>query len=112
MCLPIHSLVVAHTNDFVQPDEIVATAASISILLGVGLVFGPISVSLFMNIFGGDGFFIHLFFFHLLLGLFGIYRLAQRTKPDDLKSQYVPLPRNITASGMELNPKTNIKKDE
>ena len=71
-----------------------------------------ISASLFMNIIGADGFFVFLFFTHLILGLFGIYRMSKRAKPENLESQYVPLPRNISAVGMELNPNANIKKDE
>ena len=108
----MYSLVVAHINDFIQPDEIVGVSATVQFIVGVGAIIGPISASLFMNIFGADGFFVFLFFTHLILGLFGIYRMSKRTKSDDLESQYVPLPRNISAIGMELNPKTNIKKDE
>ena len=112
MCLPMYSLVVAHINDFIQPDEIVGVSATVQSIVGIGAIIGPISASLFMNIIGPDGFFVFLFFTHLILGLFGIYRMSKRAKPDDLESQYVPLPRNISAIGMELNPKTNIKKDE
>ena len=112
MCLPMYSLVVAHINDFIQPDEIVGVSATVQSIVGIGAIIGPISAALFMNIIGADGFFVFLFFTHLILGLFGIYRMSKRAKPDDLESQYVPLPRNISAIGMELNPKTNIKKDE
>jgi len=111
MSLPIYSLVVAHTNDFLQPDEIIETSAAISILVGVGLVLGPLSVSLFMSVFGTDGFFIHLFAVHLILAFYGIYRLAKRVKPSDIESQYTPLPRNITPAGMELNPKVESTED-
>tara|TARA_Y100000590_G_C15384456_1_gene887655 strand:- start:359 stop:694 length:336 start_codon:yes stop_codon:yes gene_type:complete len=109
MCLPMYSLVVAHTNDFLQPEEIVAASASISILVSIGLIMGPISVSLFMNLFGADGFFVHLFIVHLFLGLFGLYRMSQRTKSEDLESQYTALPRNITPAGMQMNPKTEYE---
>ena len=112
MCLPMYSLAVAHINDFIQPDEIVGVSATVQFIVGIGAIIGPISASLFMNIIGADGFFVFLFFTHLILGLFGIYRMSKRAKPDDLESQYVPLPGNISPIGMELNPKTNIKKDE
>ena len=112
MCLPMYSLAVAHINDFIQPDEIVGVSATVQSIVGIGAIIGPISASLFMNIIGADGFFVFLFFTHLILGLFGIYRMSKRAKPDNLESQYVPLPGNISPIGMELNPKTNIKKDE
>jgi len=112
MCLPMYSLVVAHTNDFLQPDEIVSASSSINKLLGVGSIIGPIAVSSTMVVFGSSGFFAYLFVIHGSLGLFGIYRMAKRTKPSDLESQYVPLPRNITPAGMELTPVTEPIEDE
>tara|TARA_Y100001970_G_C14177407_1_gene827791 strand:+ start:322 stop:1560 length:1239 start_codon:yes stop_codon:yes gene_type:complete len=107
MSLPMYSLAIAHINDFLKADEIVAATASFGILVGIGSIFGPIISSTFMKIFGPDGFFIYLFFIHLGLGLFGFYRMAKRSKPQDIESQYVPLPRNISAAGMELNPKVD-----
>ena len=107
MSLPMVSLAVAHINDYLQPDEIVAASSSFNILVGLGAIFGPIAVSLFMNFVGTDGFFIYLFIINIFLGLFGIYRMSQRTKPSDIESKYTPLPRNITAEGMKLNPKIN-----
>ena len=107
MSLPMYSLAVAHTNDFLQPDEIVAASSSMAILVGIGAIIGPIAASLFMKSIGPDGFFAYLFIVHLLLGLFGLYRMGKRAKPTDIESQYVPLPRNISAAGMELNPKVD-----
>ena len=104
MSLPMYSLTIAHTNDFLQQDEIIGASSTIAILVGLGAICGPIIASFFMNLIGPDGFFIYLFIVHGLLGLFGLYRLAKRTKPTDLESQYTPLPRNISAAGMELTP--------
>ena len=58
MSLPMHSLAVAHTNDYVQTDEIVAASSSFAILVGIGSVMGPILVSGFMSLIGANGFFI------------------------------------------------------
>ena len=107
VCLPMYSLAVAHVNDFLKPDEIVAASSSFAILVGIGAVMGPILVSSFMSLIGANGFFIYLLIGHAMLGLFGLYRMAKRAKPVDLESQYTPLPRNITAAGMELNPVTD-----
>jgi MFS family permease len=104
MSLPMYSLTIAHTNDYLQQDEIIGASSAIAILVGIGSIFGPIIASFFMNIIGPDGFFIYLFIVHGLLGLFGLYRMAKRTKPLDLESQYIPLPRNISAAGMKLSP--------
>ena len=104
MCLPLYSLTIAHTNDFLEQNQIIGASSTIAILVGLGAVFGPIIASLFMSTLGSDGFFVYLFIIHGLLGLFGLYRMAKRAKPTDLESQYIPLPRNISAAGMELTP--------
>ena len=107
MCLPMYSLAVAHINDFLKPDEIVAASSSFAILVGIGAILGPILASGFMSLIGANGYFIYLLIVHGALGLFGLYRMAKRTKPEDLESQYTPLPRNISPAGMELNPVTD-----
>ena len=104
MSLPMYSLAIAHTNDFLQQEEIVGAVSAISILVALGSICGPIIVSFFMDFAGPDGFFIYLFLVHGFLGFFGLYRMAKRSKPADLESQYVPLPRNISAAGIELSP--------
>ncbi len=108
MSLPMYSLAIAHINDFLQPNEIVSASATFGILVGIGAIMGPIMASVFMKFSGPDGFFAYLFIVHLGLGLFGIYRMGKRIKPSDIESQYVPLPRNISTAGMELNPKVEV----
>ena len=102
-------LTISLSNDYLHPYVIVAASSSIAVLVGFGAIFGPIIASYFMTIFGPSGFFVFLFLVHLSIGLFGIYRMAIRIKPSDIKSQYVPLPRTITPTGMELNPKAEIE---
>ena len=111
MSLPTYSLAIAHTNDFIKPDEIVAVSAALAVLVGCGSVLGPLFASYFMSIFGPNGLFVFLFLTHLSLGLYGIYRMAIRSKPKNMESQYTPLPRTITPVGMELNPKAEIEDD-
>jgi len=67
---------------------------------------GPLICSLLMNKFGTNGFFVHLLFFHLVIGFFGLYRITKRTYEENPESTFTPLPRNITALGIELDPTT------
>ena len=59
-----------------------------------------------MEIVGANGFFIFLFFFHLIIGFFGIYRMKIRPTVDNPDSQFVAMPQTITPAGIELNPTT------
>ena len=59
-----------------------------------------------MDIVGPNGFFIFLFFFHTVIGVFGIYRMKIRPSEENPDSQFVAVPTTITPVGMELNPTT------
>ncbi|MDC6447538.1 MFS transporter [Alphaproteobacteria bacterium] len=110
--LPMYSLAIAHTNDFLKQNEIVAASSAFVRLIGIGSVLGPLIVSGIMSITGPNGFHIYLVIVHALLGVFGLYRMTKRAVPADSESQYVPLPRNITPAGMELNPITEPIEEE
>ena len=59
-----------------------------------------------MDMVGSNGFFLFLFFFHSVIGLFGIYRMKIRKTVDNPDSQFVAMPATITPAGIELNPTT------
>ena len=56
--------------------------------------------------YGSNGFFVFLGAFHLIIGLFGMYRITKRSYEDNPESTFTPLPRNITPLGIELDPTT------
>ena len=72
--LPMFSLILAHTNDFIPKEKFVAAGASLQFTFGMGAMGGPFLCSIFMGIVGPNGFFIFLLFFHSLIGFYGIYR--------------------------------------
>ena len=47
------------------------------------------------------------FFFHALIGVFGIYRMKIRQTVENPDSQFVAMPSTITPAGIELNPTTD-----
>ena len=104
--LPMFSLILAHTNDYITKDKFVAAGAGLQFTFGLGAISGPFLCSLFMDLVGSNGFFIFLFFFHSLIGVFGIYRMKIRQTIDNPDSQFVAMPQTITPAGIELNPTT------
>ena len=58
--LPMYSIAVAHINDFLQPNEIVAASSTFTLLVAIGAISGPILVSNLMTFIGSNGFFIYL----------------------------------------------------
>ena len=106
VALPLFTLNLTYVNDFVEKGKFVAAGAGLQIIFGLGAMGGPILCSLFMYQFGSNGFFIFLIIFHLIIGLFGTYRITKRSYEYNPESVFTPLPRNITPLGIELDPTT------
>ena len=105
------SLILAHTNDYISKDKFVAAGAGLQFAFGLGAMSGPFLCSIFMDLIGPNGFFIFLFFFHSVIGVFGIYRMKVRKTVDNPDSQFVAMPQTITPAGIELNHQTEPLKD-
>jgi len=106
MAVPMFTLNLAYVNDYIPKEKFVAAGGGMQLIFGMGAMSGPFICSLLMNKFGTNGFFIHLLFFHLIVGVFGLYRITKRTYEDNPESTFTPLPRNITPLGIELDPTT------
>ena len=104
--LPMFSLILAHTNDYIPKEKFVAAGAGLQFTFGLGAMSGPFLCSIFMNIVGSNGFFVFLLFFHAIIGVFGLYRMRVRETVDNPDSQFVAMPSTITPAGIELNPTT------
>ena len=106
MALPLFTLNLAYVNDYVPKEKFVAAGGGLQIIFGLGAMGGPLICSAIMYRYGANGFFVHLLIFHIIIGLFGMYRITKRSYKDNPESTYTPLPRNITPLGIELDPTT------
>ena len=106
LCLPLFSLNLAHTNDFVPKEKFVAAGGGLQLIFGIGAISGPIVCSLFMDWFDINGFFAFLIIVHILIGIFGIYRMNVRKVVENPDSTFTPIPATITPAGLELDPDT------
>jgi len=106
MAIPMFTLNLAYVNDFIPKEKFVAAGGGLQIIFGLGAMGGPMLCSIFMNKYGANGFFIYLMIFHIIIGLFGMYRMTRREIKENPDSTFTPLPRNITPLGIELDPTT------
>ena len=102
--LPMFTLNLAYVNDFIEKERFVAAGAGLQIIFGIGAMGGPFLASVFMNLYGPNGFFIFLGIFQLLIGVFGMYRITKRDYEDNPDSTFTPLPVSITPAGLQLDP--------
>ena len=112
LCLPLFSLNLAHTNDFVPKSKFVAAGGGLQFIFGVGAISGPILCSIFMEWFGLNGLFIFLIIAHAVIGAFGLYRMKVRETVENPDSTFTPVPATITPAGLELDPDAPATLDE
>ncbi len=90
--LPLYSLFIAHTNDYLQPSQIVAASASLVLVAGVGLTLGPSITAALMDGIGPAGYFWSLGLVHGAVGLFALYRMTRRESlPREAQRHYAPV---------------------
>ena len=105
LTVPLYPLAIAHTNDFLEKDEMVAASAGIQLAAGIGLTIGPIIGGLSIDFIGASGFWIYLFLIHALLGVFGLFRMQVREAvPLNEQGSTVLVSSRTTATMMELYP--------
>ena len=57
-----------------------------------------------MEWFGLNGLFIFLIITHVIIGVFGLYRMKVRETVENPDSTFTPVPATITPAGLELDP--------
>lgn len=89
----LYSLSLAHTHDWLEPEETIQANAKILMCYGVGSVVGPFSASLLMERLGPDGLWLFLGGAALALALFIAYRLTRQApvKAPEEQEPYIPL---------------------
>jgi len=103
MSLPMYSLCIAHTNDYLTPKQMVAASGTLMMVGGAGAVLGPVAVSLLMRETGPGGFFTCIAAVHAAIGLFALYRMTRRA-PLPLAEQgaSVPVASTVAAATATL----------
>jgi MFS family permease len=68
LSLPLYSLCIAHTNDHLETEQMVAASGGLMLTGGLGAIAGPLSAAGALAAFGTHGFFICLAVAHLAIG--------------------------------------------
>ncbi len=92
LSLAMYPLCIAHTNDFLEPDQMVAASASLVLVQGIGASFGPLVSGAVMGGVGPVGYFWSLAVVHAAIGVFALYRMSRRASvPVDEQGLYAPM---------------------
>ena len=75
---PLYSLLIAYTNDYLDPEDMAAGSGGLIFLNGVGALFGPVLVGWLMTSFGADSYFLFIGFLFFAIAAYALYRMTQR----------------------------------
>ena len=78
---PLYSLLIAHTNDYLNKEEMPGASAGLIFLNGFGAIFGPLLAGWLMEVIGPKGYFLIIGGFFAGLALYAAYRMTRRTAP-------------------------------
>ena len=98
--LPLYSLVIAHTNDRLRPEQMVAASSALIMLYGVGSSVGPLAIGYMLQRFDASGFFVYLAVIHIAIGCLALVMMAKR-KPVAAEEQahFIPMgPRSTVVA--------------
>jgi len=100
---PLYSLLIAHTNDFLEVDDMAAASGGLLFINGLGAVSGPLVTGYVMDLVGPSGFFLHIGVLTGALVLYAAYRTTQRAaKSSEETLSYTPLSPTATSVAMEF----------
>lgn len=102
LALPMYALAIAHSNDFLEPQAMVAASGGLVLASGIGAVLGPISAAALMDRLGAAGFWWSLAAIHILVGMFALYRMLRRAaRPVADQGEFHPLSARASKVAVE-----------
>ncbi|OHV11972.1 MFS transporter [Kushneria phosphatilytica] len=103
----LYSMSLAHTNDWLEPEETIQANGKLLIWYGIGSIIGPYSASLSMEFFGPGGLWLFLGGASLVLALFVMTRLRGRRswQPEIAQEPWVPTAPVESSHYVDLDPR-------
>jgi MFS family permease len=91
LAVPMYSLSIAYTNDWLDDDRRISAAALLIIVNGAGAITGPLIGGVVMRLSRPEGLFSMLWVTHAVVAVYLLYRMARTRAPESVpKSRFVP----------------------
>jgi MFS family permease len=101
---PLYSLLLAHTNDFLEHEDMAAGSGGLIFINGLGAISGPLITGWMMGVFGPSGFYVFIVVLFAALALYAGYRATQRATiaVDDMGGYVAMSQYSTTPVAMEI----------
>lgn len=102
LSLPLYSLAIAHANDRLRTDQMVAASGTLVFTFGIGSIIGPLSMGFIFDFAGASSYFVYLAVLHGLTSLITLFHVLRRDRVDeDEQVDYQVIPALGTGVAME-----------
>jgi MFS family permease len=105
--LTLYSLCVAHTDDFLEKDDLVEASSILLFAFGMGALFGPTFASFSMAALGPEGLFLHIAAVSVGLAIYAIVHVFM-IPPTQRQEKFVMVPET-TPGVHQLDPRTHLE---
>ncbi|WP_039019586.1 MFS transporter [Halocynthiibacter namhaensis] len=113
MSNPLYGLAIAHTNDFLDPEDMAAASGGLVFANGLGAIAGPVVTGWAMQVFGPEGFYVYIGVLMTFLSGYAVYRMTQRpTVSVEDSGTWAPVLQSATAVAVEVAQEVFIEAQE
>lgn len=106
---PLYSLLIAHTNDYLEPEDMANASGALIFLNGIGAAGTPILVGMAMTRYGAFSYYYALILLMGGISLYGIYRMTRREAiPIEDTMHYTPVLSQTTPVAAEFAQEIDI----
>jgi predicted MFS family arabinose efflux permease len=100
---PLYALLIAHTNDFLEPEDMASASGGLLFINGLGAVAGPVVTGVAMERFGPQAFFLLFAIPLFMLAAYAIWRMTRRPAiSSDDTGVFAPMSPTGTVVAMEF----------
>ncbi len=114
MSNPLYSLLIAHTNDFLEHEDMASASGGMIFINGLGAILGPVITGWMMGTtLGPGGFYLFTAVLFFALAAYAAYRATQRAAvPVEETGNYVPIYASATSVAVEYAQEYAIEADQ
>ena len=110
---PLYSLLIAHTNDYLEPEDMANASGALVFLNGIGAAGTPVLVGLAMTRYGAFSYYYALILLMGSIAAYGAYRMTRREAiPVEDTMSYTPVMPQTTPIAAELAQEVAIEAAE
>jgi len=85
---PLYALLIAYTNDYLQPEDMAGASAGLIFVNGIGAIVGPFAIGWMLTAFGPAGFWMFMTAVMAAVALYAAWRMTRRASAYAVNDDY------------------------